>query len=743
MSSASSDLRYDQILKNGTTTPAGGLRSGGHVYGSPDTHSALHTEHGQQHLMPDRSSAIWDWLPAVRRNSKPEYQECGGGQHSQNGNESTFRAWRWEILSLLFAISLMVAIIAVLAYQNGRPVKDWGMPISLNSLIAFFSTFYRGALVAIASEIISQEKWLWFWSASSATRPLLNLQHFENGSRGIWGSLRLVPIVAMHSISSLLAVMVIIVSFAIGPFVQQSIRTVESDTAIISGNASRPVTYAVNGSNTWFRTRKNGLYATWDLQHQARGAMFSSVANPGSNDSAIIPICPTGNCSFPSWGNTNTIGSLELDLSVTHATVGVCSSCTDVTSLGTVVNADSAITVSLPNGVSITNFDSTDLMAVNSTGDLSWAGQIIRSEAAARLRWAFVNTTILSFRLEKDQIGSSASYVAVSCSLYPCLRSYSGVVRNGRFTEMMIGSTPLYPDLGNYTGDDAESKAFYGPPMPTSELFFAAVQSPCRVGSNELNSSNSSQGTTVRLMSPENSPSYPSITAPESCIFRFHSFPRVLFELMYKNELFMGNCTGDNRQGGNLVCKDKFWLAQLWERGNATSQTISDRFSSFATAATNQLRLGLGRQEETPERVFGQAFQNVSYSVISWPWLLLPVILLVIQAVLLARMMIRTSFPAKDMAWKSNILPFLYYHDRFVGQDGRPLRQQDHPATATQIPLMTASQIEDMALGVNARFMRDSMQTSYETSSGTRSVWYKKAKRHEQASDVDSLWTPN
>ncbi len=64
-------------------------------------------------------------------------------------------------------------------------------------------------------------------------RPLVNLQHFEAGSRGIIGAIRLIPIVAIRSPAAFLAALITILSFTVGPFVQQSIRTAARDVDLL------------------------------------------------------------------------------------------------------------------------------------------------------------------------------------------------------------------------------------------------------------------------------------------------------------------------------------------------------------------------------------------------------------------------------------------------------------------------------------------------------------------------------
>ncbi len=98
-----------------------------------------------------------------------------------DNGEHVLRAWAWELSSLAFAYGLLVAIFVILARENNNVVQGWDLPralaglnlvlpstLTLNTLVALPSTLYRGALVTIAAEMISQTKWSWFWSALGA-----------------------------------------------------------------------------------------------------------------------------------------------------------------------------------------------------------------------------------------------------------------------------------------------------------------------------------------------------------------------------------------------------------------------------------------------------------------------------------------------------------------------------------------------------------------------------------------------
>jgi hypothetical protein len=107
-----------------------------------------------------------------------------------------FRAWLWEIVAIMTAISLFAAMTALLVVYNGKRPPNWGAYLSLNALLALLSTIFRAMLVVIVSQVISQRKWLWY----DCARPLSDLQKFDSGSRGALGAMLLLPTVLLKDV---------------------------------------------------------------------------------------------------------------------------------------------------------------------------------------------------------------------------------------------------------------------------------------------------------------------------------------------------------------------------------------------------------------------------------------------------------------------------------------------------------------------------------------------------------------
>lgn len=467
-----------------------------------------------------------------------------------------FQPWTWEILSSVASSSLLTAIIVILTRVNGRPQEDWSLQITLNTLINVLSTLFRACLASTAAEIISQQKWIWFWSAPAYGRPIRHIQSFDAGSRSLLGSLKLLPIVATRYPLAILPVLILASSLFIGPFAQQSIRTVYRDVPSDFGTASLPASNGMNSTSSAYRTRSRADFIWWSLRPEPRSDIFKSISITGSNDFAINPTCPTANCDFP---------VLSPGSDVTHTSLGVCSSCPDVSSLVKKNKTVDVETYTLPNGVQVFESDSATYLTVSSMGSLDWAAKAMSEEEIILSKWAFVNTTVLALALapgqpNADSMAKPTVPVAVTCSLYPCLRSYEAKVRDNTLSEVVVDSTPLVPDLGEYAGPDAEEIVSEYTPTGSTVPSLAAIHSICKVGNDVYVPSNASRAPEtrrVRLFTPDAAPEYPAVSVSESCITRIDRFGHLLIGATYS--IFLnGSCGWDRRNGDFASCGDEW-----------------------------------------------------------------------------------------------------------------------------------------------------------------------------------------
>lgn len=93
-----------------------------------------------------------------------------------------------EIVSFAIGLSSLAAMVGVLAHFDGRRMPNWPTGITLNTLIALLAAIANAAIATPLQQGLSQLKWITFQSES---RPLTDMEHFDEASRGVLGSAKL------------------------------------------------------------------------------------------------------------------------------------------------------------------------------------------------------------------------------------------------------------------------------------------------------------------------------------------------------------------------------------------------------------------------------------------------------------------------------------------------------------------------------------------------------------------------
>ena len=63
-----------------------------------------------------------------------------------------FRTWAVEICASITSIIALVAIFVTLQSHNGRPLPDWPLGITINSLVSIFSVIFKSAMLLGVAE---------------------------------------------------------------------------------------------------------------------------------------------------------------------------------------------------------------------------------------------------------------------------------------------------------------------------------------------------------------------------------------------------------------------------------------------------------------------------------------------------------------------------------------------------------------------------------------------------------------
>lgn len=658
---------------------------------------------------------------------------------ARSTSENVFKLWKCEIFNCVLAIGMLGLMYGILRRYNGQRIPDWGSAINLSTLIALMATLLRTMLVFVVAEIIGQAKWQYFAGDGRPTedppmRRLIETSRFNDASQGLLGAVKILPTIVRDP-ATLLAVIVMFVSLGTGSFVQQAIQTQSCQFPVDSANASLPISRNLTAG----KGSGNSLFGPLDVPNVL--AALSSALAP-DNEEIGFPIsvwCPTGNCTFQ-----NPIGGL-------YSTLGVCSSCADtsslITSTGWILTEEEGIKSNdpqssydavtpnrayftanhtLPNGMSVrasydnfTSYQSTEaLVSASSELGLDWTGDLVGPEMKALSQWAFVNVTILTSNWLPTSSGY-CDYVAATCTLYPCLRSYKSSVTSGKLDEVLVNTVPAVPNVAaafpsNITTEVIQGAIsgenwnpyIYGTDPGTK---FQAVKSPCLVNNTIWNKEDQFSTADMQRLLLLHAEPYPNgarhftvetITAPTECIYGMDIVAQSDLWSLMTDISFNGSCSAHSSINSpenttQIYCDEKYWLSRFYNDGGTTAASIIKRFEAFADRLSNKMRIGL---LNNPEAVSGQVLQITVCLRIHYSWLSFPAVLTAVTSSLLAWTMVQSSRrQGREMVWKTSILPFLFYGERFIVQNGEDM--SGHSAESSRRdgpkePLLDLNQME-------------------------------------------------
>lgn len=460
--------------------------------------------------------------------------------------------------------------------------------------------------------------------------------------------------VPLDSYLAIGASFILLVSAAIGPFTQQSIKSYACQRPQHKINASLAAASRVDYGLT---------VGANDLPNMK----LMSAATEGvvglENNSRTVPFdCPTGDCDFPHYSS-----------------LGYCNSCIDITSrvqerYGTVYVGSNrreryGLNYTIPGencqlGFQVVNGNLAALTFGNTPG--STTAQLALCPSS---RFGYFDVTTL-FLVWSDcsqydgdnswdrpgcnhrpkqlpSLGNSSGLVALSCTLGLCVRDYNGRVRNGLLDETMTNSFPPSYQIHN---DES-----------------AILHLPCTVDSKTYDISNVSQvprvpgrAFTVVILDGQ------EVTAPLECVFTAGpSVPlgvRTLLKNIFRSQLYGGQLacsTGTHYDSG---C-DPWYLESMFRGGRPTLGTITSGVERVAVSISNRMRaVGWNAYRNGSGITMGTAIETTVCLRVDWPWLLLPGGLVLLTVVLfVAVLFMERSRHDVQPIWKSSaVVPFFH-----------------------------------------------------------------------------------
>lgn len=541
--------------------------------------------------------------------------------------------------------------------------------------------------------------------------------------------------------------LVIAVSWAIGPFSQQTIRTTQCLREDLE-RATIPVARSIPTDDLTQLIPGGDFY---ELGVVAKITALKGLVNPRGNDTAISVGCRSGECTFE-----------ELN-GITHSTIGVCSKCIDTSLLVTEITAPvelnptnatfSSNETTLPsNGPSnyprytLPPFQDDSICPIENefwvlaarNTNVEWARKLFDDEFKALVDGhnasVFVHTmTFTAAPCQTDNgrtvcphqnisttaLPSTIDLVATTCALYPCMKNFFGEVRGGTFYEKLVSTMPTKITELPHNGMS-----------PIRGMNYIAVKSPCKAGrsifdiSSARNSPNSEpprQGYTVLPMDGKN------ISVPDDCIY-YAPFQYIRGLEGFLDSSFVGLCMSLENYG-KVSCEFSWWLEALYRSQNATVVSITDSINGMADAMTNQIRVGNGFSQGIATRgvVSGKSFMPRVCTAFQWGWLMYPAALWAVTTVLLGVIIAGVGDAGEaDMGpgdewdrlpvWKSSILPVLYYGGVSKAEDVeteyKSVRQLEHVGDRRYEALRPLMELGEMQEDAKKRVVRFGKDTS-------------------------------
>lgn len=587
-----------------------------------------------------------------------------------NSSGNIIERWILEIASWLISAICMAAIIAVLVVLKDKPAAKWpfsGIGLTLNAFVSVLSRVAGAALLLPVAEALGQLKWSWFIRGES--KKMWDFEMFDNASRGPWGAFLLLIHTKGKTIAALGA-LVTIFALALDPFFQQVVSFPERWTL---HNTTSSIARTVRYEPVYLIDYENGEnYAELDATIKSVAELFfyDNGTQPipfGNGTRAEIPLsCPSSNCTWPSYD-----------------TLGMCSECVEASNLLNFTCME-------------TRVDWTSKLTANAS-----------TFPTATVCGYFLNSTseepilMSGYILEEDgKKGDEALLMrTIPLTTYPQRHALWG---DGSINFKEVRN-PIVDVLISNAANSGDVYADTRPVLHECVLSWCVktVQSSYYLGKYEEEIThvliNDTKGTfpwsTYDI--PEDEATYTdylenvTIAAPPTD----HGFPKygwginndtMLNTVIIFDRIFPSFTTSTNysetpilrwRYGSFKTVYTKIPSFNPWLLPN----NITNHMERMANAITNAIR-----SSSSSDTVYGHAFDSEVYVEVTWGWLSLPLVLLLVSFVFLVSTVIKSATEKGQVSIRKNsaIATLLYglpdhYQKRLAKSDsnGTPRTQ--------------------------------------------------------------------
>ncbi|KAI1144214.1 hypothetical protein F5Y05DRAFT_21474 [Hypoxylon sp. FL0543] len=555
---------------------------------------------------------------AQKSGSNKNYEDAApDSQPPPNKSIKLISIWWLEAISCLLVIVMVAALVGTVQPYQGQPLPQWPYSLSINTIVAFYSEVMRAAMILVLGQCLSQLKWSWF----TRPRPLDHMEHYDNASRGPWGSVGLLWAIRLKAVLPSLGAIMMILSLLVVPFTQQIVQFYPCTFPDAKLNASIPKTN----------------YAHAGVSHHIGAALSSidpkvqALMNLGIYDDEpqqVSPNCQTGNCTFDE----------------VYHTCGWCAACEDISDQLEIIAAGGEYgpNFTLPSSnLSAAAGDRTFVMGMGGKGI-----QAIRAGFLAN------ETDVNATSNFEPSAWSSRGYGAAQCTLDPCIRSYTSEVKGGNLTEILVNTT---------SQAWSQNQTWYGA-IDVSCLNAAEEQALRKAGYKFDRKTTPWLGYNLSAVAQDAfNPTVfndTSTTIRPECIYQT-DYIQVNSLLEYFITLFTGQVTYGTYVDGPAI------LQTIFAEGNVTFASVDGAFNRLAQALTVWTR------EHDGGNATGLVYKSDTCVDARWGWIAYPLALVLGTIIFLMWTIDHTRKNAGSRQdYKSSPLALLFHRLGGVGTEG-------------------------------------------------------------------------
>jgi len=564
--------------------------------------------------------------------------------------QSLLRNWWQEIGAILLSAISFLAIIVTLSPHDKQPLPQWPYSISVNALVSVFVVVFKASVLFVTAEALGQLKWLWY----NRSHPLSHIDIYDQATRGPLGSFKLLWKVRSCNLLPPLGAIIIILMVVVDPITQQLLVFDNCYPPVPNLQATIPLTKVMDGlGNGSARTGSFSVAVPPPWQQAINSGMFA----PGQT---IAFNCRTGNCTFPEQYRTLAYCSkcedISEQLTMLNTTLGAFAS-PDAPDYDTLLN-ESAYVNSLPSGLSMISSPALGLnctaMGVNtetiSTDKIEF---ILGRTPDNWFQKVYLDDWNATCAEEGQESWRCRGYGAASCTLYPCIKTFTAAVDAGHLEETLVDSAP-----GEWGA--SEYAEIYGKATIDVECLSEQDRLDLEAANYHIPLAQKWMGFNISwaFWEDRKNTTLPQSMASRGCVYVYDDVGDTSLRNYYA-ELFQGYLWAHvGAESDPWMMNGPLAQQQIFNWGNDLSfQRVTDTFTNISIAMTNHLRQSGNANMSEP--AVGEVLRAQTCLQVRWPWLSFLAALAVISWSFFAGTLLLQFRNQKIPAWKSSLFPVM------------------------------------------------------------------------------------